>query len=139
MGDLDLFVEQDPVPGFVQADSELDIFNARASVTGIKASHLQKQRAPDSAAAAPKRRGFLAVLLVNEMMEEVAVLGKDIQRFRPGVVRTKDAIDRAIAVKGLDDLRQRFRVNTHIGVQEEEVLSTSDFRSLIAGCTGATL
>src|SRR5207245_3744650 len=99
VSDLDFFVENDPTSRLTQADTQLDILDAGVSVAGIKPSHIQEQCAADRAAAAPKRRCFLTAMLVDEMVEEVLVLGKDVERPGLGIIGAKDPVDRPVSGK----------------------------------------
>ncbi len=79
----DIACQHDPVPGPRQAVAQLDVFDGRPGIEArVKAAESEEDVAADESAAGPERVGrpdslLERPLLVDEMMEQVAILADD--------------------------------------------------------------
>src|SRR5947199_5435874 len=67
------FAQADFPGGLTQPVAELDVLDTRPSVRLVKPIQLNKDIAPDGAAAAPEGRGVQRGCLMNEMVRQILI------------------------------------------------------------------
>src|SRR5215510_8452107 len=112
--------------------AQLNIFDRGVWKTPlVKAAHLLKHRATDSAATGPERRCLRLTVLVHEVMEQVAILGDHALGPRPGIVRAKDSRQVWMRCIHLGHTADCFRRDDDVGVNEEQNVAPRMTRTVI--------
>src|SRR5215813_8572920 len=117
---LKSFVQQNAIAVAAYPVSELDIFNRRFIVPpDVKASDFQENLSIDGTAAGPESRSFGVRSLVNEVMEEILVLGNKILSRWIVVIRAEHCRQSGIHLKLRSYSRQSIGPNNDVCVHEQ--------------------
>src|SRR5215510_12627077 len=137
MRSLERFVQQDPMTRSSEPVAQLNIFDRGVWKTPlVKAAHLLKHRATDSAATGPERRCLRLTVLVHEVMEQVAILGDHTLGPGSGIVGAEDSREVWMLLEHLCHTANRFGGDDDVGVNEEENVAPRVTRTAIAGGGG---
>ena len=79
MFDLKRFTEPDPIAGSCEAVAQFNIFDGGLEIRFIESAHREKNLPPDRATGAPKRRSLLPTMLMDIVMEQIAVLRQKVR------------------------------------------------------------
>ena len=87
--------------GAPQPVAELDVLDRRVAEAAVEPAGVEKDRAPDRAAAAPERRGRFAAGLVDVVVQQVPVLRKEARIGRGIVIGADDGVDAGMILQKL--------------------------------------
>jgi len=132
MGSLNWFIEDYSETRRAQTITQFNVFDRRPrEALFIEAADLLKDRLTDRAAAGPKCRRFGVPLLMNEMVQQIAILWEQTGRPRRCIVGTKNSGYIGPRCKALGDFLQRIRRQYHIGIDKHEDIAVSMARPVI--------
>ena len=138
VGALDGRVEQDPPPGVAEAQTKLDVLDARAVVgRRIEPPQGQEGLTSHSAAAGPEGDGGAGVAGVGVVMQQVAEAAHHPIRRGPIVVAAEKRRQLRFGGETDSDAFDGVGVEFHIGIHEDEDLTTGCSGCQVAGGGGA--
>src|SRR5450759_1809988 len=131
---LRLLHEPDAVARRAEAMSEFDVLDARAPIAGrVEATHFLERATPYGTEPAPEGFRLLRRALVNEMVEEILVLAREVRPGRPPVVRAECRVDLGVLLQRAHQSADRVRQDADVGVHEDENLAAGGRNAFIAG------
>lgn len=140
---LDVARQEDAMAGCREAVAEFDVLDGWALVeTGIEAAMSEEDRTADAAAAGPEGMGGACVidemaLLMNVMMEEVAIGADDARRGGLIIVGAEEGVELGIGLEALDGAMERVGMDEDVGVEEEDEFAAGDLGAGVASGGGA--
>ena len=116
-----------------QTSAELDVLDRRGWVPlGIEPADAEERVATNGAETRPERRRRTRGLLVHVMVQEVAKARNDARRLGRVVVRAEDG-DQLRGLERAADPLERIGVRQHVGVDEDEHVTSCAVRTVVAG------
>src|SRR5262245_23626297 len=132
MRSLQSFVQKDPMTGLSETVPELNIFHLSREPHLLKTTYRFERRATNRTATGPECRRLRVTFLMDEVMEQVPILGNHSPGTRTIIVRTEDSSDIFVLFKQFYDTANCPRHHNDIRIDKENQVAPCVTYSVIA-------